>query len=550
MKSSVKLRLFIWFIFISVIPLLIIGGFSYYLIFDKISTLNEENISHINKGIYNMVDTQNKVVSSWLESAAAAFDEKLVFLGSSRFDYDHIVEVNGNRIPTWYIGKQKITGDDTLVDILIEKQKLPATIFQLHNNKFIRVTSNVRWEDGTRIVGTILDSGPVYERLINGQQYLGRANVEGIWHATIYRPIFSQDGNKLIGAFVLGRREQEYELQNSIKNIVVGETGYVTVMDPNGVFIIHPQLQGKSALDLGYSWAQEVLQKKNGSIFYDFNGQQKIAYYNYYEPWNWYITIGGNVSELYNTTQKLFRGLLLACLIIVAISAILAYILSSSFFHPVNELAEAMRQVQSGNLTPRLVHRFNDEFRVVANAFNAMLNNISLMIGRILNNSAKLKEASQNLLDDITDSKEALVIMGNEVDVLKQYVLANSKENGRNTSSNDEIIKEIDDIKLLVNYLALQIKHNDYEGLSEMQTLCLKMENLRRKFIVLTIVDQDGELPGRKFSIQNKINNLDIELTKLKLLIKHISTSAASLDGIALSLDRNVNNFKVEEEKE
>lgn len=550
MKSSVKLRLFIWFIFISIIPLLAIGGFSYYLIFDKISTLNEENISHINKGIYNMVDTQNKVVSSWLESAAAAFDEKLVFLGSSRFDYDHMVEVSGNRIPTWYIGRQKITGDDTLVDILIEKQKLPASIFQLHNNKFIRVTSNVRWEDGTRIVGTILESGPVYERLINGQQFLGRANVEGIWHATIYRPIFSQDGSKLIGAFVLGRREQEYELQNSIKNIVVGETGYVTVMDPNGVFIIHPQLQGKSALDLGYSWAQEVLQKKNGSIIYDFSGQQKIAYYNYYEPWNWYITIGGNVSELYNTTQKLFRGLLLACLIIVAISAILAYILSSSFFHPVNELAEAMRQVQSGNLTPRLVHRFNDEFRVVANAFNAMLNNISLMIGRILNNSAKLKEASQNLLDDITDSKEALVIMGNEVDVLKQYVLSNNKENGRNTSANDEIIKEIDDIKLLVNYLALQIKHNDYEGLSEMQTLCLKMENLRRKFIVLAIVDQDGELPGSKISIQNKINNLDIELTKLKLLIKHISTSAASLDGIALSLDRNVNNFKVEEEKE
>lgn len=538
---NTKMRLFIWFISISVIPLLIMGGFSYYLISEKIAKQNAENINHINKGIYNMVDTQQKVLSRWLESAASAFDEKLAALGPSRFDYTNIVEVGGYRIPTWYIGNQQITGDNTLVDILIEKQKLPATIFQFHNNKFIRVTSNVRQVDGKRIVGTVLESGPVYERLINGQQYLGRGNVEGIMHATIYQPIFDKD-SKLIGAFVLGRREQEYELLNAIKNIVVGETGYVTVMDPDGVFIIHPQRQGQSALK--YPWAQEILQKKNGSITYDFDGHQKIAYYMYYEPWNWYIATGSYVSEIFNTTRELFKGLFFACLAVILISAMLAYVMSSSFFRPINELAEVMRQVQSGNLTARLHNTANDEFRIVGNALNAMLGNISLLVGRILHNSLKLKEASHNLLDDITDSKEALNSMENGVDSLRQSVEASSHTPAASSNPNEEILHAIEEVKAAFNQVKLLAADGNCQGLISIQEASEKMEMLRRKIIVQSVMGQGTSMP---FSLQNKINNLDVELAKLKLLVKHISTSASSLDGIALSLDRNVNIFKVEE---
>ena len=44
-----KIKLFLWFITISIIPLLIMGGFSYYLISAKISRQYEENINNINK---------------------------------------------------------------------------------------------------------------------------------------------------------------------------------------------------------------------------------------------------------------------------------------------------------------------------------------------------------------------------------------------------------------------------------------------------------------------------------------------------------------------
>lgn len=538
---NTRMRLFIWFILISIIPLLIMGGFSYYLISEKIAKQNEENINNINKGIYNMVDTQQKVLTRWMESAAAAFDEKLISLGESHFNYSDMVEIGSYRLPAWYIGSQKITGDNTLVDILIAKQKIPATIFQFKDNKFIRVASNVRQADGNRIVGTLIDSGPIYERLINSQRWQGRGSVEGIMHAMIYQPIFDKD-EKLIGAFVLGRREQEYELLDAIKNIVVGETGYVTVMDPKGDFIIHPQRQGQSALS--FPWAREILQKKNGSITYDLDGRQKIAYFTYYEPWNWYIVTGSYSSEIFNTTRELFKGLILVCLLVILISAALAYVMSSSFFGPVNQLAEVMRQVQNGNLTARLHRTPNDEFRVVGNALNAMLNNIALLVGRLLTNSSTLKEASYNLLDDITEAREALKSMENGVDSLRESVLASGQTAIAGNYPNDEMLHAIEEVKAAVNQMKLMVADGSFEGLISVQDVFDKIEILRRKFLVQTVIDQSV---GTSFSLQNKINNLDIELAKLKLLTKHISTSAACLDDIALSLDRNVNIFKVEQ---
>lgn len=144
------------------------------------------------------------------------------------------------------------------------------------------------------------------------------------------------------------------KLLSAIKDIVVGEAGFVAVMDPEGVFIIHPTLQGKSAAN--FTWAQkEILRKKNGSVAYtDSNGREKIAYYKYYEPWNWYIITGSFVSEIFNTTRELFKGLLLLCLVVILLSAGIAYAMSITFNSSdrrVNRSDETGSQRQSNRQT-------------------------------------------------------------------------------------------------------------------------------------------------------------------------------------------------------
>jgi len=550
---SIRIRLFTWFLFVSLVPMLVMSSFSYYLIYNKIRNQNEETLTNINRGIYNMVDTQKKVLDEWLQSAAASFQDKLKNLGPSRFDYSEMQEIGGYKLPTWYIGNQRITGDFTLVDHLSEKEKLPASIFQLHDNTFIRVSTNVRQPDGGRITGTLLDiTGPVYERVINGQTYLGRANVEGIMHATIYVPIFDEKG-KLIGAFVLGRREQEYEMTQAIKNIVVGETGYVFVMDEKGNAIIHPTRQETNLIASQPEVVKEIMQKKNGSITYNFEGREKIAYYTYYEPWNWYIVTGSYTSELFNTTHQLTTILFQAVLIVIAISSLLAYGLSSSFSKPIYELTQVMRKAQGGDLTARFhyTHK-DDDFRILSNAFNTMLSTLSIMISRISTNSGKLKDASQRLMSDIIDSKESLKGMEKGVSDLRLESFAGQESSESIPHHNTAVIEEGQQVLYQLELLVDQaLAKEQSEQLEQIKLAVEKIKFLYRRLSLTCIDGRDGEKSiSSYYSYINKVNSLEVEVEKLKLLLKNINSSAAKLDDIASSLDRQVNIFKIAEEEE
>lgn len=550
MRFTIKTRLFTGFLLVAVIPLILIGGISYYSISNEISKQTEEKITNINTGIKNMVSTQDKIVSLWLESGAAAFTYKLSSLGESRFDYEHMVDIAGHRMPTWYIGNQVITNDHTLVDELSGEENLQATIFMLHNNEFVRVSTNVRKDDGSRIVGTILNSGPVYNKIINGQQFLGRASVEGIWQATIYRPILDKKG-KLIGVFVLGRREREYEIIDAIKKISIGDSGYVFIMDSVGNTVIHPYMNGQNVMD--YPWIKEIIKNKEGKIKYNFNGQNKIAYYTYYEPWDWYIITGGNETEIFANRTKLYKVFLFTLLAVIGIALLIAYALSKSFSKPLEELVGVMKETQEGDLSPKLRYANNDEFGVLNTTFNNMLHNISILIGKILFNSNNLKEASKILKVDISKSMDSLTGIERGVEAIQSYKPV-FFENGDSQSSDLELKDHyLEGILQWVNKLRVDMEEiivdKKYENLENIKLQVDELENIAFDCFANDKQLKEVDILNIQSNYENKMANLKVEVEKLKLLLENISSSGETLDNIAMELDNQANMFKINDDK-
>lgn len=551
MRFTIKTRLFTGFLIVAVIPLILIGGISYYSISNEISKQTEEKITSINTGIKNMVSTQDKIVSLWLESGAAAFTNKLSSLGESRFDYENMVDIAGHRMPTWYIGDQIITNDHTLVDELSGEENLQATIFMLHNNEFVRVSTNVRKDDGSRIVGTILNSGPVYNKIINGQQFLGRASVEGIWQATIYKPILDKKG-KLIGVFVLGRREKEYEIIDAIKKISIGESGYVFIMDSVGNTVIHPYMNGQNVMD--YPWIKEIIKNKEGKIKYKFNGQNRIVYYTYYEPWDWYIITGGNEAEIFANRTELYKVFLFTLIAVMGIALLIAYALSKSFSKPLEELVDVMKETQEGDLSPKLRYANNDEFGVLNTTFNNMLHNISILIGKILFNSNNLKEASKILKVDISKSMDSLTGIERGVEAIQSYKPI-FFENGDCKNSDMELRDHyLEGILQWVNKLRIDMEdiivNKKYDNLENIKLQLNELENIAFDCFSNVTQPVDGDLLNIQNNYENKLGNLNVEVEKLKLLLENISSSGETLDNIAMELDNQANMFKINDDKQ
>jgi len=550
MRFTIKTRLFTCFLIVAVIPLLLIGGISYYFISNEISKQTEEKITSINTGIKNMVNTQDKVVSLWLESGAAAFTYKLSSLGESRFDYEHMVDIAGHRMPTWYIGNQVITNDHTLVDELSGEENLQATIFMLHNNEFVRVSTNVRKDDGSRIVGTILNSGPVYNKIINGQQFLGRASVEGIWQSTIYRPILDKQG-KLIGVFVLGRREKEYEIIDAIKKISIGDSGYVFIMDSVGNTVIHPYMNGQNVMD--YPWIKEIIKNKEGKIKYNFNGQNKMAYYTYYEPWDWYIITGGNEKEIFNTRTKLYKAILFTLISVIGIALLIAYGLSKSFSKPLEELVGVMKETQDGDLSPKLGYVNNDEFGILNTTFNNMLHNISILIGKILFNSNNLKGASKILKVDISKSMDSLTGIERGFEAIQSYKPIFFESGDSNDADIELKDHYLEGILQWVNKLRVDMEDiivdKKYENLENIKIQLNELENIAIDCFSNEKQPREGDFLNLQSNYENKIENLKVEVEKLKLLLENISSSGEILDNIAMELDNQANMFKINDDK-
>ncbi|MBI4785876.1 MAG: cache domain-containing protein [Chloroflexi bacterium] len=80
-----------------------------------------------------------------------------------------------------------------------------ATIFQ----DDVRISTNVKNEDGTRAIGTRI-AEDVYEQVIvRGEPWLGRAYVVNTWRITAYEPI-TDINNQRIGILYVGILEQKY----------------------------------------------------------------------------------------------------------------------------------------------------------------------------------------------------------------------------------------------------------------------------------------------------------------------------------------------------
>jgi len=103
-----------------------------------------------------------------------------------------------------------------------------ATIFQ----DDVRISTNVRNNDGSRAIGTRLAEDVYNQVVLRGEPWIGRAYVVNDWYITAYEPIRNIK-NQIIGILYVGILEQKY---NDIKNQTV--SGFLSVSVIGGLISI------------------------------------------------------------------------------------------------------------------------------------------------------------------------------------------------------------------------------------------------------------------------------------------------------------------------
>jgi hypothetical protein len=91
-----------------------------------------------------------------------------------------------------------------LVDAVVTQAGGTATIFVKNGDEYVRVATNVKKDDGTRAIGTILDpKGKAIESIKKNEAFYGEVDILGKPYITGYDPIVDQS-NAVIGIYYVG----------------------------------------------------------------------------------------------------------------------------------------------------------------------------------------------------------------------------------------------------------------------------------------------------------------------------------------------------------
>ena len=112
--------------------------------------------------------------------------------------------VAGKTVPATYFGDIEINNNFNLVDDVQKEKGGTATIFVKNGADFVRVATNVKKDDGSRAIGTVLDpKGKAIAAISKGKSFYGEVPILGKPYITGYEPIRDAD-NTIIGVYYVG----------------------------------------------------------------------------------------------------------------------------------------------------------------------------------------------------------------------------------------------------------------------------------------------------------------------------------------------------------
>ena len=112
--------------------------------------------------------------------------------------------VAGKSVPALYFGETKMNNNFALVDEVQREKGGAATIIVKNGDEFVRVATDVKKDDGSRAIGTVLDpKGKAIAAIAKDENFYGEVDILGKLYITGYEPIRSKD-NSTIGVYYVG----------------------------------------------------------------------------------------------------------------------------------------------------------------------------------------------------------------------------------------------------------------------------------------------------------------------------------------------------------
>ncbi len=252
----------------------------------------------------------------------------------------------------------------------------------------------------------------------------------------ITKPFMTSKGTPTIGLFTVVRDNSNQPLgvlgfnvdlpiiTELISDIKIGETGYVVLVDGDGVVIAdpkHPEIDFKKLTEVELGEMNTLAEAKEGINAVKIDDVKKAAVvYESAKTGYKYITIVDE-SQLMNPVNSM-RTILAVVLVLAMIIVMAAtYWLSNSIVKPLVAVQEAASRIAQGDLRDtKLDVNSNDEIGALARSFETMSEKLRGLIQRIQGSSQEVYSSSDQLSNGAEQCTQNIIHVAETVGAISE----------------------------------------------------------------------------------------------------------------------------------
>ncbi len=431
-------KLFTGILSILILSLISVIAVTNILVKDGLESLGRDALENINNSVFSSLEAQNSLLLEKLAGDMTILEGELDRYGSFDLDSSYMLdrtitnqvskESQQVSIPRLMLGGTVMNGNTGIVDKVQFMTGGVTTIFQVLEDKLLRVSTNVRINDTDRAVDTYIPAdSPVYKTVMSGETYTGRAFVVDDWYVTSYKPVYNAD-DKIVAVLFVGRKILTPQLREMLTTIKASGVGYFFVYNSKGEVLVHPTLEGKNIFETP-GIGEFFRNHKDGFLDYEWNDEHKITFTRHFEPWDWHLAVGLNDAQI---VRGLDKEIITRCVFVgigvMLLGVLIAVLLIRGIAKPLNQLAAKSLQVAEGDYTIAFTHPAKDAIGHLSDALNTMVGRTKDMLGEINTATQSLATASTQLSSissQMTEGSAQTANMANTVSNAAEEVSGN-----------------------------------------------------------------------------------------------------------------------------
>lgn len=342
---------------------------------------------------------------------------------------------------------------------------------------------------------------------------------------------FNNQAGEFMG--VLGIDIGLNSLTSLIKDITIGQEGFIILVDDQNNILAHPRessLTFESVSELGVERLNDNLNQNENASFEAVMGNEEYLFNTYKSQetaWNFISVIPK--GELQTQINKMYKQIITIIIGLLILISILAVYISKKISDPIIEATNFSKEIAAGNLnTKKIKIKGNNETSILSEALNEMQEDLKDMISQINNIALDLSSSSEELSASGEGLEDSAEKVGESIEHVASGAEEQSAQTEESTAVVAELSKEIDNIDKMSKNMKSETKvvmDNIEDGSQSMESSIEKIESVNKN--TSQVSDSIGELGVLSEEIGNIVNLINGIASQTNLLALNAAIEAA-----------------------